>query len=139
MPPNITFRPHHFLCSLGYKGLGYSSKFVANYDKIIKIIRADETTPIQVVSGFDNICKSCPNKKTKTNACVFENKIAKLDHAHLNILGLSHGESITWQEAKNRIKNKFSIEDFHKACEPCEWKKLGICEEALLALKNKSD
>lgn len=135
--PNITFRPHHFLCSLGYKGLGYSPKFVANYNNIIKTIRTDENTPIQVVIGFDNICKSCPNQEAKTNACVVENKISQLDQAHLAILGLSPGEIITWKKAQERIKNNFSLEKFHEACEPCEWKKLGICEEALLLLKNK--
>ena len=136
MPVNIAFRPHHFLCSLGYEGLGYSPEFVANYDKIISRIRTDETTKLEVVSGLDNICKSCPSKQTKTNTCVSQEKISRLDHAHSKILGLRPGQILTWREAKKRIKNSFSIEDFHKACEPCEWKKLGICENALLDLIN---
>jgi len=136
VPANFAFRPHHFLCSLGYEGLGYSPEFVENYDKIITRIRNDETTKLEVVSGLDAICKSCPSKEANINACVSEKKISELDHAHSKILGLRTGEILTWREAKNRIKHSFSIEDFHKACEPCEWKTLGICEKALRALKN---
>jgi hypothetical protein len=139
MHANITFRPHHFLCSLAYQGLGYSAAFVKNYDKIIKIIRADDETPIQVIMGLDNICKSCPHSQIKTNRCVSQEKISKLDKAHREILALHPGEILTWREAKKRIKNNFSLEDFHKACEPCEWKNMGMCEDALIKLKNIKD
>ena len=33
--PPIRFRPHHFLCSLGFEGKGYSEAFTANMTGIV--------------------------------------------------------------------------------------------------------
>lgn len=30
MPDPVRYRPHHFLCSLGYEGKGYSEAFTDN-------------------------------------------------------------------------------------------------------------
>ncbi|HXW59900.1 MAG TPA: DUF1284 domain-containing protein, partial [Myxococcota bacterium] len=84
----IAFRPHHFLCSLSYEGLGYSPAFVANYNDIAAQIRRDETTKLQVVLGLDDICRSCPHQRVKTNTCISQEAIKEIDDAHLSILGL---------------------------------------------------
>ena len=132
----IKFRPHHFLCSLAYQGIGYSPDFVSNYNNIVAQIRNDEETEITVINTLDSICSHCPNQQTKTQTCVTQSKIQKLDNAHAKLLGITNQQKLSWKQAKILIKQHISIEDFHKACEPCEWKKLGICEEALLKLRN---
>jgi hypothetical protein len=129
----ISFRPHHFLCTLGFKGLGYSSKFIKNYHSIKKQLLTNEDTGILVTFKDDSICKSCPNLISK-DFCKFQAKIEALDKLHIDALSLKDEEIISWADAKLRIKQKVSLEKFHIICSSCEWKALGICEEALKKL-----
>jgi hypothetical protein len=137
----LKFRPHHFLCTLGFEGKGYSDEFVRNYSGIATLLRetgarGDETL-IQVEPAADSICMPCPNRDGQ--GCLSEPKISKLDHAHARILGLTSGDVLSWSEAKDRIRERMSLEDFHAACAPCSWKSLGVCEAALIRLKNQDD
>lgn len=132
----IRFRPHHFLCSLAYKGMGYSTAFIENYDKIARKIRDDDETQIQVVYGLDTICSRCPHQ-TKANRCVNEQTIQKLDQAHASILGLRDKEILTFREAKKRLRQNMSRELFLEACRSCEWQKMGLCEAALKKLQSE--
>ncbi|MCA9506954.1 MAG: DUF1284 domain-containing protein [Myxococcales bacterium] len=135
----IQFRPHHFLCSIAYKGLGYSPTFIKNFDGIAQTIRSDEDTQIQVVIGIDSICTACPHQRPQTRTCNSEKKIAKLDRAHAEILDLSNKDVLTFREAKARISKYMSLQQFRKACSPCEWQKMGVCEDALSKLKSDDD
>lgn len=134
----LKFRPHHFMCTLGFEGKGYSDEFVANYSKIAEQLRGPlgDQTEIEVVNQTDSICAPCPHRREAL--CETQEKITKLDNAHAEILNLIPGEVLTWQEAKQRIKNSMTLERFHAACEPCAWKKLGVCETALNHVKGSS-
>lgn len=127
----VKFRPHHFLCTVGFEGKGYSDEFVANYGRIAKSL--EENTSIEIVGGSDSICAPCPNRRGE--ACETEEKISKLDQAHARILDVKPGETMTWGEAKSRIRKNFNLENFHSACAPCSWLKSGMCEKALKKLK----
>lgn len=133
----IRFRPHHFLCTVGFEGKGYSEEFVANYTRIAQDLRdspsGDDTEITVAVESTDSICHPCPNKRG--NVCETEAKIRTLDSAHAEILELKSGDVLTWGEAKNRIRAKMTLEKFHTACAPCSWKRAGICERALGKLK----
>ncbi len=64
----IKFRPHHFMCTLGFQGKGYSLDFVRNYRNIHKTLKEDENTLIEVVKymtleKFDQACTGCDWKK----------------------------------------------------------------------------
>jgi len=135
---NIAFRPHHFLCALCFQGKGYSPKFIENFTAIMQQLNAAEgdAVQIEVVAETDSICHPCPHRREKK--CTSQDKILQLDQAHAAILKLRSGDILTWGEAKQRIKQFMAIEHFHKACEPCEWKKLGICEMTLVSLQNTS-
>jgi hypothetical protein len=126
----ISFRPHHFLCTLGFKGKGYSPAFVDNFQKIVDQLQDDETLPIRVVEKSDTICQACSYERG--GSCHTEAKIAKLDQAHQEILQLP--AVITWSAAKTRLRQAMSLEKFHRACAPCRWKALGVCEQALQQL-----
>ena len=55
----VRYRPHHFLCSLGFEGKGYSPEFTANMAAIVMgRVRAPQgdATVIEVADGFDDIC-----------------------------------------------------------------------------------
>lgn len=136
MPKEIQFRPHHFLCAVAYKSLGYSKRFIRNFDQIAEQIRRDEHTKIQVIFGLDTICSACPHQDYALSLCKNQEIIEKLDYAHARILNLCDHEILTFREAKERIKKYFSLKKFYKACEACEWQKSGICEDALKKLKN---
>lgn len=136
----LQFRPHHFLCTLGFEGKGYSEEFVRNFSRIADALRASEEgdrTPIRVVPGSDSICDPCPNRLGET--CESELRISALDRAHAAILGLVGGQVITWGAAKRLIAEKMSVEDHHRACAPCSWRALGVCEAALVRLQERTD
>lgn len=132
----IKFRPHHFLCSVAYKGMGYSAAFIRNYDKVVEEITKDDETKIQVVYGLDTICSKCPHQKG--HHCADEKVVQKLDQAHASILGLHDKEVLTFREAKNRLRENMSLDLFFEACKPCEWQKMGVCEAALKNLLESS-
>ncbi|MBX3709185.1 MAG: DUF1284 domain-containing protein [Gammaproteobacteria bacterium] len=127
----FNFRPHHFLCALCFQGRGYSSAFIANFTSIMETLNLIEGnhTVIHIVSHTDSICDPCPNRMR--NTCTTEEKITVLDRSHATALDIKAGESMTWGEAKNRIAEKISLEKFHQICATCNWKKYGICENAL--------
>ncbi len=133
----MKFRPHHFLCTLGFQGKGYSSEFVENFQQIADRLRGSggEDVVIEVVGQTDSICAPCPNRRE--TACTSQQKIETLDRAHQQVLGLEVGQTLTWGEALDRIAGQVEVEDFHRICEPCSWKSLGICEAALKSLKQE--
>lgn len=135
----IKFRPHHFLCTIGFRGKGYSPNFIRNYKNIKKKLYAEngDEVSIEVVKDTnESICKACPNNIKKTGACIQQPKIEALDKAHMEVLGIKYGESLTWKEAKEKIINNMTLEKFHKACDGCNWKEYGICEDSLRELQN---
>jgi uncharacterized protein len=135
----IKFRPHHFLCALGFQGKGYSPKFVENFGEITtQLHSADgDQTLIEVVAHTDDICQPCPHRRNIN--CEAQEKIDNLDQAHANILNIKAGDTLTWGQAKKLIANNISVDTFQKICAPCQWQKLGVCENALRDLKAVND
>jgi hypothetical protein len=133
----LTFRPHHFLCTLGFRGLGYSPAFVDNFKSIVEELNAPsgDSTLIQVVKGSDAICAPCPHRKQQL--CHYQAKIQQLDQAHGQALGVSPGDQLTWGEAKDRIAKQITICKFHHICAQCSWRALGVCMQALSELHAK--
>lgn len=130
----ISFRPHHFLCTLGFQGKGYSPSFIKNYQKLVDTLQKNEETLIEIVTGHDSVCHACPHKKGPI--CTQEEKIQGLDQRHTHILGLTTGDVMSWKMAKKRVKDAMTVKQFHQACRGCEWKSLGVCEKALKDLRN---
>ena len=129
MGEKITFRPHHFMCTLGFRGHGYSLSFVKNYKKVVQRLQQEDAL-IEVVGNMDVVCSSCPNMLSET-LCKTQEKISKLDERHKKLLNLQEGEVLSWKEAKARIKKHMSIEKFEYACSDCSWKDYGVCQKAL--------
>jgi len=134
----LKFRPHHFLCTVGYQGKGYSPEFTRNYDQIASRLKDPasngDSVLIEVVEKTDSICSPCPSRRGEL--CETQAKIDKLDGAHAKILSLKEGDVLSWGEAKARIARDFTEEAFESACAPCSWKPLGICKAALTELKS---
>lgn len=140
----LKFRPHHFLCTLAFEGKGYSDEFVRNFSEIVKQLQSSsppsslekvgDESEIQVVDVADSICMPCPNREG--SGCVSREKISQLDKEHAFILGFKPGDQLTWGEAKKLLAQKMQMEDFNRACAPCSWKTMGVCEGALKKLKD---
>lgn len=136
--PDVTYRPHHFLCSLGFQGKGYSDGFTANMSRIVvDALRAPggDDTVIEVTGKTDDICGPCP--KRRATLCVEQEKITALDARHALALGLLTGTRLTWGEAKRRIVAHVPPGSLQTLCEGCQWLDLGLCEKALADLHNR--
>jgi len=131
----IIFRPHHFLCTLGFQGKGYSPDYVKNYASIVEALLQNEDLEIEVVAQSDSICAACPHERE--GECEQENKVQVIDKNHSNILGVKSGDVVTWRQAKQLMKNKMTVAAFHKACEGCKWQPMGMCEAALKQLRDE--
>ena len=129
----LEFRPHHFMCTLGFEGKGYSEAFVKNYQAIADSLRLNPPeggkTQIRVARNVDSICGPCPHRRGEV--CETETKIQKLDQAHAKILDLKPGDVLSWDDAQDRIASRMTLEAFDQACGPCSWKAMGVCETAL--------
>lgn len=140
MTKKIRYRPHHFLCSVGWQGMGYSKDFSLNMDSIVDgTLRAPggDSTIIEVVKYTDDLCSPCPHRREKL--CEKQEAIEKLDNTHSKKLGLKIGKNITWGDAKKLIRKKVVPTDLNKICEGCQWLEYGVCAKALGKLIQESD
>jgi uncharacterized protein len=133
---SFLFRPHHFLCALGFKGKGYSPSFVRNFASIVKVLRGEDAQEalLTVTLETDDICAPCPHKRGLL--CASQEKIAFLDAQHIQALGWQEGETLKWGEARARLKT-LTPETFEKICQTCSWQKEGLCLAALEALREE--
>lgn len=135
MTAPLRFRPHHFLCALGYEGKGYSDAFTANMSAIVmgRLRSAGgDGVEIVVAAAADDICAPCP--KRRDQLCSVQAKIDRLDASHGAALGFSAGDRLSWGEAKARIRARVAAGSLHDLCAGCEWEPLGLCEAALARL-----
>ena len=131
----VRFRPHHFLCAIGYQGKGYSEAFTENMTAIVvDRLRAPggDDTPIQVVGLADDICGPCPKRQGRL--CSNQAAISRLDRAHATALKLTPHETLTWGAAKARIRDHVPPGHLTTLCQGCQWLELGLCEAALAKL-----
>ncbi len=131
----IRFRPHHFLCALGYQGKGYSDAFTANMSAIvIARLRAPGggRTRIKVTNRADSVCHPCPHRRGFS--CAEAPKINVLDRNHAAALKLKPGDVLTWDEARSRILANVPPGSLSVLCSSCQWFEYGMCEDALARL-----
>jgi len=137
MTPPIRYRPHHFICSLGFENKGYSDAFIANMADIITgqlRVPSGRDKLIEVTVQADDICAHCP--KRRGFGCTSQSKIDALDTAHAAALGLTDGEQITWGDALERIKTRVSPDDLNRICKGCSWLEHGMCKAAVARLRD---
>ena len=134
MSTPIRFRPHHFLCALGFQGKGYSDVFTANMARIVDGLRASDgdQTEIEVTGAADSICAPCPYRRGVS--CTKAAQISALDLRHRVALQITEGDRLTWADAKARIRALVSPGSLKTLCAGCQWQGLGLCDAALSAL-----
>lgn len=135
VPAPLRFRPHHFLCALGYEGEGYSDAFTANMTAIVvDRLRAPggADVMIETTGATDDICTPCPKRRGRL--CTNQAAIATLDRAHAAALRLKPRERLTWGAAQQRILDNVPPGSLERLCAGCQWLELGLCEAALARL-----
>ncbi len=116
----MILRPHHLLCTLGYKGLGYNKEFVKNMDAITSILNKGNIY-IDLVIGTDDICKYCP-KKLKKDVCVENDSVNEYDKKVMEVFKLEE-KTYTYKELLSIIKESSTAESISYICSDCSWKK----------------
>ena len=133
----LEIRAHHFLCILGFRGLGYSQEFIVRMGKVVEELSSNSTLPITFIAECDIICASCPHNKE--NKCLkradSEWKVKNHDLEVLRRLGFEVGAQMSAGEAWARIKARISVRDISEICRDCEWLELGYCAEGLERLE----
>ncbi|RWR46487.1 DUF1284 domain-containing protein [Sinirhodobacter ferrireducens] len=134
----LRYRPHHFLCSLGFEGKGYSDAFTANMTAIVMgrlRAAAGAGVEIEVTAAADDICAPCPSRRGE--GCDTAATIDRLDAAHARALGLTAGDRLSWGEALERMR-ALPADALTEICAPCQWLRYGMCRGALARLQSDS-
>ena len=122
---------------LGFRGLGYSQKFVTVMGKVVEELCSSAIFPITVVAECDIICASCPHNME--NECRkkagSERKVKIQDLEVLQRLGFETGTRMPVGKAWTSIKARLSAGDISEICRDCEWLELGYCVEGLGSLE----
>lgn len=134
MTARVTFRPHHFLCALGFQGKGYSDRFTANMAGIVAQLSGPDGDAVEIEVTFqaDHICAPCPHRQGK--GCEKSAAITALDLRHATALGLRNGDRLTWGDAQARIVDRVPEGALERLCTGCQWRALGLCDRALSEL-----
>lgn len=113
-------RGHHLICLHFFRGDGYDAAFVENLKGIL--VRT-ESDIVDISEGGDDVCIKCPH--LNGNRCIYtkdaDENIIKMDKRALNLLNLSPGTKISWQEIRKMLPGIFH--EWYKAeCIRCSWR-----------------
>lgn len=134
----VRLRGHHLLCLLTYKGLGYSSAFVAGMTATAARLVAGAT--VEIVEGPDDICE--PLCRADQNPHCHETTVPERDRRALSLVAgvLGHtleiGDRFVFDETlRTRLRAAYQGGVFESACALCEWQPL--CRD--IAVGNYTD
>jgi len=112
-------RGHHLICLHFFDGEGYSEHFVRNLGRVLQ--KAGQS-PAEICSGPDEVCAKCPYLKDTT--CNYspdaEGDIRAMDSRALELLNLSPGDSVVWENIRKAVTGVFN-EWYVSYCKDCAW------------------
>lgn len=120
----VRLRGHHLLCLLTYKGEGYSSAFIANFDALIERLKKGET--IELLEGPDEICAVLINEDPCAHC--LETRVLERDSKALHALEqaqlIDKKPFTVTKEWLAQMRAAFLTGNIREACETCEWQDL---------------
>jgi uncharacterized protein len=129
----IHLRPHHLLCMLTFKGMGYTPAFVANLEQVVRRL-ATGTETIEIVAGPDDICApllgQCGGPGEADCHChrssvVERDRLATQSIAALLARPLAPGAHLLLTPADlDQLRAAFAAGTIRQACTGCQWKPL---------------
>ena len=133
----VSLRGHHLLCVQGFKGVGYSRRFVEGVWSLWEAIQDPESV-IQLVSGCDSACGYCEHQGEDDCAHPsFGKMVSAQDRKVLVLLGLEGRTEVSAGELRASIGRKLKSDLLAEICGNCPWLKLGHCHRALDELEEK--
>ena len=117
----IRLRPHHGMCLLNFRGMGYSPEFTEKMTAVSELLRREPETAVSVSDGADDLCSVCPHcvngKCTSNNPAVFDQRV-------LEAAGVHAGDVVTWKDfsGKTEVLNRTALKEI---CAGCRW--LQVC------------
>lgn len=117
---DLELRGHHFLCTLHYRGAGYSAGFTDNFTALMADVRARGGTCVRVAAQADGICTACPSLQPDGQACEFQGSIMGRDAALLDAMGWRPGDELDLEAAHWAVLARRE-ELMAAVCPGCEW------------------
>jgi len=120
-----SLRGHHLVCLHFFNGEGYNEMFIDNLRAVLNSAKDGE---VEVSRGADDICRKCPHLNHAR--CRYsedaDEGIAEIDERALDLLHLSQGTKVKWDEVKGKLSRIFQIW-YNTYCLTCAWKR--ACEK----------
>jgi len=127
----LHLRPHHLLCLQTFTGRGYSEEFVRHMTLVRDQLIREPLTPVELVSGVDDLCAHCPNNVdgqcTSDNPALFDSKVSR----KLYSSGIISPDAVSKdhpgkQPVLTGIPDALEISSsvLEECCPGCEWKEL---------------
>lgn len=134
----IRIRAHTLLCLQGFRGEGYSARFIENMAAIHQRLADDPSQWVEVIAAPDALCSACPH--VSTTGCLLhgvgsEHAMQAQDRDVLARLDLHEGDRMTWAEMLNRIRTSLTGASLTNICGQCQWLSLGYCRDGLDLLR----
>jgi len=143
----LRIRAHTLICLQGFKGMGYSEKFIAQMDKIISYLRKNLKTQVKVLAEADIFCTHCPHnyrgrctlEDPEDQPVPFESpdNAVIMDRRALTWLGLTEGEVYEWREILYKVGGSVDSSAMDVLCGDCRWRKYKVCSVALDELNQR--
>ena len=131
----MRLRGHHLLCSLGFRGLGYSPGFVVRMTEVLATLAAAPHTEVLLTDEADVLCAAFPTDQPPHCG---EQRVRLRDRAVLRRLGWAPGQVRAWQLIRQGLAQCFVPADIELLCASCPWRPLGYCAEGLERLRAES-
>lgn len=117
---DLTLRGHHFLCTLHYRGAGYSEGFTDNFTALCEAARARGKNTVRIAEMADGICSACPSLQPDGNRCQYQESILRRDRALLEGLGWQPGQMLSLEAAHWAVLERREAL-MAQVCTGCEW------------------
>ncbi len=136
-PEGLVLRGHHLLCVLGFRGLGYAPRFVANMNAIVDSYFGEPSPTVRVVASADDICAACPHRVGESCALSESSDecVRAKDEAVLRLLGLEPGARLPASALREQVAESIFPLTLETLCADCRWHARGYCGEGLAALR----
>jgi uncharacterized protein len=134
----IRIRAHTLLCLQGFRGEGYSARFVENMAAIHQRLADDPSQWVEIMDAPDAMCVACPH--LLATGCSLhgeesEEHMQAQDHDVLVRLGLRVGDRLPWADILDRIRTSLTGESLANICGQCRWLSLGYCRDGIERLR----
>lgn len=122
----VKLRGHHLLCMLTYEGIGYTERFVRNFDATLRRIQNSEE--IEIVEGPDDICAPLLSDENAVDGHCRLKRVERRDTRALEALSGLLGKSVSagshiqiTASMLERLREEFKQGRIRSACRNCPW------------------